>query len=131
MILNVVKGSDSSKICRLQLHFIFSFSLKAFSFHEVINSILNQLAEEIIDVLSSLPWKVVIVRVLSNPSVHECPSNPIDRILFALYGSSNDIRIQMILKAVVKLRLNRERFLQELNEILFLRSMTVEDALCL
>ena len=37
----------------------------------------------------------------------------------------------MILKAVVKLRLNGERLLQELNEILFLRSVTVEDAPCL
>jgi hypothetical protein len=81
--------------------------------------------------LPSLPWQVVVVRVLSDSSVHECPSDPIDRVLFALYGPSDDIRIQMILKAVVKLRLNRERLLQELDEVLFLRSVTVEDASCL
>jgi len=82
-------------------------------------------------VLPSLAWQVVVIRVLCNPSVHECPSDPINRILFALYGPSNDISIKMILKAVVKLRFNRERLLQELDEILFLRSVAIEDAPCL
>ena len=81
--------------------------------------------------LPSLPRQVVVVRVLGDSSVHECPSDPIDRVLFAFNGPSDDISIQMILKAVVKLRLNGERLLQELNEVFFLRSVTVEDAPCL
>ena len=81
--------------------------------------------------LPSLAWQVVVIRVLCNPSVHKCPSYPINRILFALNGSSNDISIEMILKAVVKLRLDGERLLQKLYEILFLRSVAVQDAPCL
>lgn len=60
--------------------------------------------------------QVIIVGVLSHPAVQEGPSKVVHSILLVLNGLGDNLSIEVIVHAVVQMRLNWERFIQELLE---------------
>jgi len=45
--------------------------------------------------------EIVVVRVLSHASIQECPRQVVDGVLFVLYGSSDDLGIEMIVQTMI------------------------------
>jgi hypothetical protein len=71
--------------------------------------------------------KIVVVRILCQPSIHESPSKVIHSILLVFYDTKNHLSIHMIMQEMVKMALNREGLKKELLVVLFARCMAKYD----
>lgn len=125
LVLDVVVGGDPAEVGRLQVDVVLVLGLKALGPLQVLDGLLDQLAQEVVDVLACAPRQVVVVRVLRYPSVEESPRDPVDGVLLVLDRACHHLGRQMIVQAVVQLRLHRVRLLHKLDEVLFLRRVAV------
>ena len=72
--------------------------------------------------------KVVIVRVLRKPSVHKSPREIINSVLLVLNYANHNLSIEIIMKVVLQMAFNWERFVQKLLVILLSRCVAKNDA---
>lgn len=72
---------------------------------QVLKSVLNNLRQVVRQMPVSDPLEIVVVRILSEPPVDERPRQIVHGILFVLYGLSHNLRIEVIMQAVVQVAL--------------------------
>lgn len=60
--------------------------------------------------------QVVVVWVLGHTAVEEGPGQVVHSVLFILHRFSNNLSIEVVVEAVVQVRLYRQRLIQELLE---------------
>jgi len=51
--------------------------------------------------------EIVVVGVLCHASIEKCPRQVVDGILFVLNGSRHDLGVEMVVKTVIKMRLQQ------------------------
>lgn len=75
-----------------------------------------------------LTLQVVVIGVLGHAAVQEGPGEVVHSVLLVLNGLGDDLGIEVVMHAVVQVRLHRQRLIQELlEEILWERtSMTLQ-----
>jgi hypothetical protein len=73
--------------------------------------------------------QVVIIGILCQATVQECPCHVIDSILFVLNCLCDNFCVKVVMHAMIKMALYGQRLVQELFEEIFLSILTHEDAL--
>lgn len=63
-----------------------------------------------------LTLQVVVVGVLGHTAVEECPSQVVHSVLLVLHSLGHNLGIEVVMEAVVQMRLHRQRLIQELLE---------------
>lgn len=63
-----------------------------------------------------LTLQVVVVGVLGHTAVEECPRQVVHSVLLVLHGLGDNLCIEVVVEAVVQVRLHRQRLVQELLE---------------
>lgn len=63
-----------------------------------------------------LTLQVVVVGVLGHPAVQEGPGQVVHGVLLVLDGLGDDLSVEVVVHAVVQVRLHRQRLVQELLE---------------
>jgi len=71
-----------------------------------------------------LTLQVVVVGVLGHPAVEECPGQVVHGILLVLHSLGYNLRIEVVMEAVVQMRLHWQRLIQELLEEVLIRKET-------
>lgn len=61
-----------------------------------------------------LTLKVVVVGVLGHAAVEECPCQVVHSVLLVLHSLGDNLSIEVVVKAVIQMRLHWQRFIQEL-----------------
>lgn len=64
--------------------------------------------------LRRLTLQVVVVGVLGHTTVEECPCEVVHGVLLVLHRLGDDLCIEVVVEAVVQVRLHRQRLIQEL-----------------
>jgi hypothetical protein len=75
------------------------------------------------------PLQVVIVRILRHPSVDIRPGEVIHRVLLVFNRLRHNLRVEMVMEAVVKMGLDGQRLVEELLEKVLLGVLAEKDAL--
>lgn len=63
-----------------------------------------------------LTLQVVVVGVLGHTAVEECPRQIVHGVLLVLHGLGDNLSVEMVVEAVVQVRLHWQRLVQELLE---------------
>lgn len=63
-----------------------------------------------------LTLQVVVVGVLGHAAVEECPRQVVHSVLLVLHSLGYNLGIEVVMEAVVQMRLHRQRLVQELLE---------------
>ena len=92
-------------------------------------SLLGSLVARLLSKLSSL--QVIVVGVLCHPPVDEGPGQVINSVLLVLDRLGDNLSIEVIVEAVVQVRLCRKWLVEELLEEVLLRSLAKQDTLSL
>lgn len=68
--------------------------------------------------------QVVVVRVLSHAAVEERPRQVVHGVLLVLHRLGDDLGVEVVVEAVIQVRLHRQRLVQELLEEVLSRKET-------
>ncbi len=68
-----------------------------------------------------LTLQVVVVGVLGHTAVEECPRQVVHGVLLVLHSLGDDLGVEVVVEAVVQVRLHWQRLIQELLEEVLLR----------
>lgn len=63
-----------------------------------------------------LTLQVVVVGVLGHTAVEERPGQVVDGVLLVLHGLGDNLGVEVVMEAVIQVRLHRQRLVQELFE---------------
>mmetsp|Transcript_111441 Transcript_111441/g.322178 ORF Transcript_111441/g.322178 Transcript_111441/m.322178 type:complete len:958 (-) Transcript_111441:1198-4071(-) len=123
---DVVVRGDEAQVRRRQLHIVLDAA--AAESLESLDCVLDDLRQVVAEVLVCHPLEAVVIRILRQAPVIECPSQPIHRILLVLDRLHDDLCIHVVGHPLVQMTLHRQRLIDELLVVLLLRVLCQEDA---
>jgi hypothetical protein len=112
--VDTIVGSNHAQIKRTNVNFFLDGN--ALGLLQVIQRAFHQFGQVVRQVPMTHSLKIVVVGILSHPSVQKGPRQVVDSVLLVFNCFGHDFSVEMIVKAMVQMALDGQWFVQELEK---------------
>mmetsp|Transcript_28912 Transcript_28912/g.42496 ORF Transcript_28912/g.42496 Transcript_28912/m.42496 type:complete len:251 (-) Transcript_28912:1481-2233(-) len=128
-VLNIVVRGDHAKIERG--HFTLFGHAATLTLLEITKDSLYHFTQVLAKMYVRGTLQPIVIWILNKPTVEERPCDVVDRILHVPYCLRHDLRVEVIMKVVIKMALNWQRVVKEFLQVFLLGLVTENDTLAI